>query len=157
MSSAHVGPRLAASALPGPRHLATEALRVRRAQGWAVGVLAVATTCLLGYVVLLLAAVSLAGTALQAVGRRDLPPVDLSSVAADVLPGLLVGWCLGLAATTVLARGEALSPRAAGLVSGRGRRHGRRRGPRAHRHPLTDRLRASCTRFRTRIACENRV
>ena len=118
MSSAHVGPRLPASALPGPRHLATEALRVRRAQGWTVGVLAVATTALLGYVVALAAVASLVGTALDAVRHRGSPSVDLSLVAADVLPGLLVGWCIGLATTTVLARGEALSPRVAGLVSG---------------------------------------
>ncbi len=118
MSTAHVGPQLPASALPGPRHLATEALRVRRAQGWAVGVLAVATTALLGYVVALAAFTALVGIALDAVRHGGSPSVDLSLVVADVLPGLLVGWCIGLATTTVLARGEALSPRAAGLVSG---------------------------------------
>ena len=91
---------------------------MRRAQGWAVGVLAVATTALLGYVVALAAVASLVGIALDAVRHRGSPSVDLSLVAADVLPGLLVGWCIGLATTTVLARGESMSPRAAGLVSG---------------------------------------
>ena len=91
---------------------------MRRAQGWAVGVLAVATTALLGYVVALAAVASLVGIALDAVRHRGSPSVDLSLVAADVLPALLVGWCIGLATTTVLARGETLSPRAAGLVSG---------------------------------------
>lgn len=118
MSTAHVGPRPTTSVPAGPRHLATDALRLRRAQGWAAGVLSVATACLLGYVLLLVAFAALVGAALDAVRQRDSPSVDLSLVAADVLPGLLVGWCIGLAATTVLARGEALGPRAAGLVSG---------------------------------------
>ena len=58
------------------------------------------------------------GSALDAVRHRDSLEVDLSLVAADVAPGLLVGWCIGLAATAVLARGEAMGPRAAGLVAG---------------------------------------
>ena len=118
MSTAHAGPRLTTSVPAGPRHLATEASRVRRAQAWAVGVLSVATLALLAYVVALVAVASVVGAALDAVRHRHSLEVDLSLVAADVLPGLLVGWCIGLATTAVLARGEALGPPAAGLASG---------------------------------------
>lgn len=49
---------------------------------------------------------------------RSSPQVDLVGAVADLLPGLLVGWCTGLAAVSVLARGEALGPRAAGMAAG---------------------------------------
>ena len=44
---------------------------------------------------------------------------DVLSVATDVAPVLLVGWCTGLAASAALsARGEALGVRAAGITAG---------------------------------------
>lgn len=91
---------------------------MRRAQVWAAGVLGLATLVLLAYLVALVALASVVGFALDAVRGTDTLSVDLSLVAVDVLPGLLVGWCVGLATTTLLARGEAMGPRAAGLLSG---------------------------------------
>jgi hypothetical protein len=92
--------------------------RVRTAQRWAVGVLLGATVALVGYLALLIAFAWLLVSAYGAVGSGHQAALDLSSAAADVLPGLLVAWCSGLAATTMLARGEALGPRAAGILSG---------------------------------------
>ena len=53
-------------------------------------------------------------------GRADRTSVsiDVLSVAADVAPALLVGWCTGLATSAALARGEALGARAAGIAAG---------------------------------------
>ena len=84
---------------------------------WAVGVLVVATTALALYLVALLAAVWLFAVAWGAV-TSERASVDVLSVARDVAPALLVGWCTGLAASAVLARGEALGPRLAGVAAG---------------------------------------
>ena len=110
------------------------------AQRWAVGVLAVATVLLLAYLALLVA-VALAlrlGGGTPSPGRSAGRPSTSSAILADVAPSLLVGWCTGLAASAVLAGGEALGARTAGLAAGGGRHHGGRGGPGPHRPPLTD-------------------
>ena len=92
--------------------------RVRTTQRWAVSVLALATVVLLAWAVALVAASWLAVTAVAAVTSAGPVSFDLRSVAAGVAPVLLVGWCTGLACAAVLAGGEALGARAAGIVAG---------------------------------------
>ncbi|WP_404385438.1 hypothetical protein LL946_05135 [Knoellia locipacati] len=100
--------------LPQP----TGADRVRTARRWAVGVLAVATLLLVAYLALVLVAVWLVGAAIDVLSSQDVGSLDVAGLFVTAVPGLLVGWCVGLGATWVLARGEALGARAAGLTSG---------------------------------------
>lgn len=92
--------------------------RVRTTRRWTVGVLAAATSALAAYLVLVVAAVWVVVSTVDAVAARDTPPLDLVAVLADVAPGLLVGWCTGLAASAALAGGEALGARVAGVAAG---------------------------------------
>lgn len=105
----------AAPAHQPARHARTDAAVTTRR--WAVGVLAVATTVLAAYLMALVAAVWLFTVAWGAVTSQP-ASVDLLSVARDLAPTLLVGWCTGLAASAVLARGDALGPRLAGVAAG---------------------------------------
>ena len=89
----------------------------RTTQRWTVGVLALATAAAGGYVALLVTATWLFASAWSGL-TRDPVAVDVLPVAADVAPVLLVGWCTGLAASAVLARGEALGARTAGVTAG---------------------------------------
>lgn len=96
------------------RHAATDAVATTRR--WAVGVLAVATTLLLGGVALLLA---LGWFLMEAwTGEAHDRAADVLAVTRDLAPVLLVGWCTGLAAGAVLGRGEAMGPRLAGIAAG---------------------------------------
>ena len=89
---------------------------LRTAQRWAAGVLALATVVLVGYLALVAAAAGLAAWALGVV-RPGAGSLDLSGLVVDSLPALLVGWCTALATTTVLARGESMGARLAGVIS----------------------------------------
>lgn len=91
--------------------------RVETTQRWAIGVLAVATVLLGVYLALLVTATWLFASVWGGL-TRDPVSVDLLSVVADVAPGLLVGWCTGLATSAVLGRGDALGARAAGIAAG---------------------------------------
>ena len=106
------------SRLAGAHRRRTAAQRVRTVQRWAAAVLTLATAAVLGYVALVVAAVWLAGSAIEAVSGRGDATVDLLAVGRHVAPVLLVGWCTGMAASAGLAPGEALGPRAAGLLAG---------------------------------------
>ncbi len=101
-----------------PRHADLGDSRYRRARRWTVGVLVAATLALAVWVALLLLGAWLVGSAYDLLTGKSSGGVDLAVVAADVLPGLLVGWCAGLASLAVIVRGEALGPRACGLASG---------------------------------------
>lgn len=92
--------------------------RARTARRWAVGVLAVATLVLVAYLALVLVAVWLVGAAIDVLSSQDVGSLDVAALFVAAVPGLLVGWCVGLGATWVLARGEASGARAAGLTSG---------------------------------------
>lgn len=92
--------------------------RPRTASVWATVVLAAATVALLAYVMLLVAASWLVVSAVSVVvpvGPAQLDPVR---VAADVAPGLLVGWCTGGATAAALERGESMPPAVGGLAAG---------------------------------------
>ena len=87
-------------------------------QRWAIGVLAVSTVLLLAYLALLVAVAWLFASGWGVVTAGQPATVDVLAILADVAPSLLVGWCTGLAASAVLAGGEALGARTAGLVAG---------------------------------------
>ena len=103
--------------VPGTRRDVASAQRWVTARRWATGLLALATVGLVGYLTLLVVAVSMAAWAVEVVkpGTVD-GTVDLAGLAADALPGVFVGWCLGLAATAGLANGDTLGPRTAGAL-----------------------------------------
>ncbi len=92
--------------------------RSRTALRWAAGVLGCATVALVGYLSVLIAFVWMMGAAVDILRPSERTELDLASFATDVLPGLTLAWCSGLAATAVLSRAEALGPRAAGILSG---------------------------------------
>ncbi|GAA4414055.1 hypothetical protein GCM10023168_37360 [Fodinibacter luteus] len=112
------------STVAGPDHPLTPHDRVattewvRTAQRWTAGTLVLATVVLLGYLAAVVGAAWLVGSAVEVVAGRELGDLDVIAVAADVAPVLLVGWCTGLATCAALCRGEALGPRASGLVAG---------------------------------------
>ena len=87
-------------------------------QRWAIGVLAVSTVLLLAYLALLVAGGWLLASGWNAITGGSPATVDVLAILADVAPSLLVGWCTGLAASAVLAGGEALGARTAGLAAG---------------------------------------
>ena len=90
----------------------------RTASAWATVVLAVATVALLVYVALVVAASWLVVSAVSAVvpvGPAELDPVR---IAADVAPGLLVGWCTGRATAAALEHDESVPSAVAGLAAG---------------------------------------
>ena len=94
-----------------------EARRWATARRWAVGVLALASVALAGYLALLLLAASVVAWAFDVVRPGGVEGgVDLAGLAADTLPGLFLGWCSGLAATASLARGHALGARVNGVT-----------------------------------------
>ncbi|MFQ6171357.1 hypothetical protein ACK8HX_07095 [Oryzobacter sp. R7] len=103
--------------MPGTRRDVVEARRWATARRWAVGVLTLASVALAGWLALVLVAASLVVRAVEVV-RPGSPPggVDGVGIAADVLPGVFLGWCTGLAATATLARGDALGARANGVT-----------------------------------------
>jgi hypothetical protein len=92
--------------------------RARTTRLWAVGVLVLGTLALAAYLALVLMTVWFVGSAIDAVSTRDLGPLDVSGYLVRAVPGLIVGWCTGLATSWLLSRGEALSARAAGLAAG---------------------------------------
>ncbi len=109
------------SALPapaGPRHAADLDRRYARARRWAVGVLVAGSLAAVAYLAAVLAAVWLVASAFDVVTARNSGGIDLVAAAADLVPGLLVGWCTGLAAVTVLARREEMGSRMAGATAG---------------------------------------
>jgi len=87
-------------------------------QRWAVGVLAVSTVLLLAYLALLVAGGWILASGWNVITGGQPATVDVLAILADVAPSLLVGWCTGLAASAVLAGGEALGARTAGLAAG---------------------------------------
>ena len=87
-------------------------------QRWAIGVLAVSTVLLLAYLALLVAGAWLLVSGWNVITAGQPATVDVLAILADVAPSLLVGWCTGLAASAVLAGGEALGARTAGLAAG---------------------------------------
>lgn len=91
---------------------------MRTTRRWAVAVLTLATVALAAYLALVVVAVWLFGSSMEVLADRDLGALDLRGLFVDVVPGLLVGWGAGFAATVVLGRGEALTARGAGIVSG---------------------------------------
>jgi hypothetical protein len=102
----------------GAHRRGDDATRVRTTQRWAVAGLAVATAGLLVYVAFLVAMVWMFTSAMDAALGRESLAVDGLGVVRSVAPVLLVGWCTGLATSAVLARGEAIGARTAGLVAG---------------------------------------
>lgn len=117
----HAGVMSTSSALPapaGPRHAPGLEQRFVRARRWAVGVLVAGTLAAAAYLAAVLAAAWLIASAYGAVTASRSPRLDVVAAAADFAPGLLVGWCTGLAAVAVLARGETLGHRAAGVTAG---------------------------------------
>ena len=103
------------AARPAARHAGSDPATTTRR--WAVGVLAAATTVLAAYVVALVAGIWLVAVAWSAVTSTE-AVLDVGGIIRDMAPALLVGWCLGLAASAVLARGETLPPRLAGVTAG---------------------------------------
>lgn len=87
-------------------------------QRWAVGVLVVSTLALLAYLALLVVANWLFAVGWNAVTAGESVSVDVLAIGADLAPALLVGWCTGLAGAAVLARGESLGARTAGIAAG---------------------------------------
>ena len=87
-------------------------------QRWAVGVLAVSTVLLLAYLALLVAGGWMLASGWNVITGGQPATVDVLAILADVAPSLLVGWCTGLAASAVLAGGEALGAHTAGLAAG---------------------------------------
>lgn len=103
--------------MPGSRRDVVEARRWVTARRWAVGVLGLASAALAGWLALLVVAASMVGWALEVVRPGSVPGgLNPTGLLADALPGLLVGWCSGLAATATLARGDALGPRTHGVL-----------------------------------------
>ncbi|WP_299444398.1 hypothetical protein [uncultured Phycicoccus sp.] len=102
----------------GPRHAADLPYRYARARRWAVGVLLAGTLAAFAYLAAVLAAVWLVASAYDALTAGSLARLDVVAAAADLAPGLLVGWCTGLAMVSVLARGEGIGPRTAGVAAG---------------------------------------
>ena len=91
---------------------------VRTARRWALGVLVVGTVVLAGYLVLVLVGVWLVGVTVEAVTARDVGSLDVAGLLLAALPGLVLGWGVGLGATAVLARSEVLGARLSGLAAG---------------------------------------
>ena len=119
MSSAdHTLVSVRSSRSVGAHRRTGDAHRVRTTQRWTVASLVLATVVLLAYVALLVTTAWLFVSAWDAVAGRETAPIDVLGVATDLAPVLLVGWCTGFATSAVLARGEALGPRTAGLVAG---------------------------------------
>ena len=87
-------------------------------QRWAVGVLVASTLALLAYAALLVVASWLFTFGWNALRAGEPVSVDVLAIGADLAPALLVGWCTGLAGAAVLARGESLGPRTAGIAAG---------------------------------------
>lgn len=91
----------------------------RQCTPWAVAVLLVGTFALAGYLVLVVAAAALAASFAAALGLLDrVPPLDVPRLLADVAPGVLVGWGVGLVTARALSGGAALGHRLAGVASG---------------------------------------
>ena len=68
---------------------------------------------------LVVAAGAVAVTFAAAIGLVDhVPPLDVPRLLADVAPGLLVGWGVGLVTARALSAGAALGHRIAGVASG---------------------------------------
>ena len=104
---------------PAPaRRISAREARARSATRWAVAVLALATSALLVWAALVVAATALFAFAYDVVTGREPGAVDLLGVARSLAPGLLAGWCCGMAAVAVLGPGEALTPRIAGVLAG---------------------------------------
>lgn len=81
--------------------------------------LLVGTVVLVGYLVLVVAAAALAASFASAVGLVDhVPPLDVPGLLADVAPGPLVGWGVGLVTARALSGGAAVGHRLAGVASG---------------------------------------
>ena len=103
-----------------PTPEAPTALGTRRpCTPWAVAVLLVGTFALAGYLVLVVAAATLAASFAAAIGLLDrVPPFDVPRLLAAVAPGVLVGWGVGLVTARALSGGPALGHRLAGVASG---------------------------------------
>lgn len=91
---------------------------MRVARRWAVGVLTAGTVVLLAWLVLVLVAVWLVGSAIEQVASRDLGSPDVAVLVVTALPGLAGGWGVGLGAAALLGRGEVMGARAAGVTAG---------------------------------------
>lgn len=104
--------------VPAPRHAVSDRSAHRTARAWAVGVLLAATLALAAYMTLVMLAVALVVSLFG--GLLDLGPtrLDPAGLAADAAPGLLVGWCVGLAAVAALVGRTSLGPRSTGLLAG---------------------------------------
>ena len=102
------------SARPARSALTARVVTTRR---WAIGVLAISTLLLVAYLVLVVALTWFFASTWNGLAGGSLS-IDLFSVAADVAPALLVGWCTGLATSAALTGGESLGPRTAGIVAG---------------------------------------
>lgn len=110
-----VGPSTPVPATPE----APTAPGTHRPTPWAVAVLLVGTFALAGYLVLAVAAAALAVSFAAAIGLVDrAPPLDVLRLVADVAPGVLVGWGVGLVTARALSGGAALGHRLAGVASG---------------------------------------
>lgn len=86
------------------------------ARWWVVGTLSLATLALAGWLTLLALMGAMASAAMEVLRAESPAVLDLTSLVTGSLPALLVGWCLGLAATAVLSRGETLGPRLTGIT-----------------------------------------
>lgn len=104
--------------VPGPRHADPADERFLRARRWTIAVLGAATVLLAAYVVLIALATWFFASAWGSVRPDDAVALDLLALARPTLPVLLVGWCTGFAALAVVARGEGLGARTAGITSG---------------------------------------
>ncbi|PKW26765.1 hypothetical protein [Phycicoccus duodecadis] len=101
-----------------PRHADPDELAHRTARRWAVGVLLAGTLALAAYLSLVMLAVALVVALFGSVLDLGSGRLDAGGLALDAAPGLLVAWCLGLAAVAALAGRTALGPRAVGLAGG---------------------------------------
>ncbi len=86
------------------------------ARWWAVGVLSLGTLALAAWLVVLVAAGAMAAFTIGILRPQTPVDLDVAGLVLASLPGLLVGWCVGLATTAVVSRGEALGPRTGGTV-----------------------------------------
>lgn len=99
-------------------HAEPDPLAHRTARRWAVGTLLVATLALAAYLALVMLAAALVVALFGSVLDPGSGRLDAGGLALDAAPGLLVGWCLGLAAAAALTGRTSLGPRTTGLLAG---------------------------------------
>ncbi|HSF98645.1 MAG TPA: hypothetical protein VLA55_08125 [Ornithinibacter sp.] len=95
-----------------------DAGRVGIVMGWARGTLTVATGVVLTLIIARVAFGRSLIEALNVTGQTEPFSSEVAGFTAAVLPGMLVGWCLGFAAAATAVRTTWLGARVAGILAG---------------------------------------